>query len=108
MPAVGGLVRSRHDAVDGLGAMGIALSEAGLEVAKLDAQLIKPAPGGQPGQLLLGVLKQAGPSLVAIRAELLQAQVAAQGVDVSVVPAAQRATFVKARDSITTALGDVD
>jgi len=108
MPAVGGLVRSRHDAVDGLGAMGIALSEAGLEVAKLDAQLIKPAPGGQPGQLLLGVLKQAGPSLVTIRAELQQAQVAAQSVDVSVVPAAQRATFVKARDSITTALGDLD
>lgn len=108
-PYVGGTARSQHVAVDGIADMGVAISDAGVELAKLDGQLIKPASaGGQEGRTLLTVLNQTNTSLVAVRADLVNAQIAAAKVDASVLPVAQRGTFAKARGTITTALAAVD
>src|ERR1700682_6514449 len=49
LPTVGGPVSSRHKAVNGIAEMGIAISDAGVELANLEGQLIKPPSGGQPG-----------------------------------------------------------
>lgn len=105
LPQVGGMARSRHVAVDGISDMGIAISNAGIELTKLDGQLIKPSSaGGQQGKSLLGVLNQASQSLVLVRAELNRAQEAAAEVDVSVLPASQQASFVRAKGTIRTAV----
>lgn len=105
MPVAGNLARSRHTAVDGIASMGSALTDAALEVADLDAQLLRPAAAGsQQGQLLLNLLTNLGPHLDTIRADLQRADEAAATVDIGIVPGAQRATFVKARDTIQTAL----
>ena len=110
MPVVGELARSRHVAVDGIAAMGIALCDAGQDISGLDAQLLKPSAtgGGQQGQVLLSLLNQMGTSLVKIRGELEQADSAARGVDASLVPSAQRATFLKAIDTIQSGLVGID
>jgi hypothetical protein len=109
LPMVGYLARSRHDAVTGIATMGAALCDAGQDLADLDTQLLKPsAKGGQQGQVLLALLNQMGPSLVKIRAELQQAESAAKSVDPSLVPSAQRATFLKAIDTIHTGLVGID
>jgi hypothetical protein len=110
MPVVGYLARSRHKAVDGIATMGIALCDAGQDISDLDAQLLKPSTtaGGQQGQVLLGLLNQMGTSLVKIRAELQQADSAASSVDPGVVPAAQRATFLKAIGTIHSGLTGID
>src|SRR5260370_261031 len=42
LPTVGSLAQSRHTAVDGIADMGVAISDAGLELAKLDGHLIPP------------------------------------------------------------------
>jgi hypothetical protein len=71
LPAVGNLARSRHTAVDGIAAMGAAISDAGQELADLDGQLIKPTTtGGQEGRTLLTVLDQTDSSLVKVRTDL--------------------------------------
>jgi len=109
LPAVGDLARSRHTAVDGIAAMGAAISDAGQELADLDGQLIKPtSAGGQEGHTLLTVLDQTDTSLVKVRADFERAQKAAAQVDTKVLPAGQQATFVKARDTITSALAGID
>ena len=56
VPAAGDLARSRHTAVDGISAMGVALSDAGKDVSDLDAQLLKPPGTGQASRNLLTVL----------------------------------------------------
>ncbi len=105
LPDVGSLAKSRHVAVDGISDMGVAISDAGLELTKLDGQLIKPSSaGGQQGKNLLTALNQASQSLVLVRADLDRAQKAAAQVDVSVLPAGQQASFIKAKGTITTAL----
>lgn len=108
VPVVGKLARSRHTAVDGIATMGGALAGVGQDLADLDAQLLKPAAAGQQGKLMLDVLNQMGTSLVKIRAELQRADSAAMSVDASVVPAGQKATFLKAKDTIHSALVGVD
>ena len=105
LPQVGGMAKSRHVAVDGISDMGVAISDAGLELTKLDGQLIKPSSaGGQQGKSLLAVLNQTSQSLVLVRADLDRAQKAATAVDVSVLPAGQQASFAKAKGTITTAI----
>ncbi|MHB8502279.1 MAG: DUF4012 domain-containing protein [Candidatus Acidiferrales bacterium] len=109
LPAVGNMATSRHAAVDGIAEMGAAISDAGLELAKLDGQLIQPASaGGQQGRTLLTVLDQTSKSLVVVRGDLDRAQKAAAGVDIGVVPAGQRAAFLNARATISSALAAAD
>jgi Protein of unknown function (DUF4012) len=109
LPAVGDMATSRHVAVDGIADMGVAISNAGLELAKLDGQLIKPASaGGQQGQTLLTVLNQTNSSLVIVRKDLDAAQKAAAKVDIRILPAGQQASFLKAKGTITTALAAAD
>src|ERR1700694_4804151 len=109
LPAIGTLAQSRHNAVDGIAEMGVAISDAGVELAKLDGQLIKPArAGGQQGQTLLTVLNQTSNSLVVVRKDLDVANKAAAGVDISVLPPAQQGSFLKARGTIDTALAAAD
>jgi hypothetical protein len=109
MPAVGDMATSRHVAVDGISEMGVAISDAGLELAKLDGQLIQPASaGGQQGRTLLAVLNQTNSSLVIVHKDLDVAQKAAAKVDIGVLPAGQQASFLKAKGTITTALAAAD
>jgi Protein of unknown function (DUF4012) len=109
MPSIGDLARSRLTAVDGIADMGVAISDAGLELDKLDGQLIKPASaGGQQGRTLLTVLDQTNKSLVVVRAYLDRAQKAAAQVDTGVLPAGQQAAFVKARATISSAIAAAD
>jgi len=109
LPAVGSLATSRHTAVDGIADMGVAISDAGLELAKLDGQLIQPGgAGGQQGRTLLTVLDQASTSLVVVRADLDRALKGARQVDIRVVPAGQQATFLKAEATIITAVAAAD
>jgi Protein of unknown function (DUF4012) len=109
MPGVGDLARSRQAAADGIADMGIAISDAGLELANLDGQLIKPATaGGQEGRTLLTVLDQTDKNLVVVRADLDRAQKAAAQVDIRVVPVGQQATFLRARATIASALAAAD
>jgi len=109
LPDVGSMAKSRHVAVDGISDMGVAISDAGLELAKLDGELIKPSTaGGQQGKSLLAVLNQTSQSLVLVRADLNRAQKAAAGVDVSVLPAGQQASFARAKGTITTAVAAAD
>jgi hypothetical protein len=109
MPALGDLARSRQTAVDGIADMGVAISDAGLELAKLDGQLIKPASaGGQQGRTLLTVLNQTNSSLVIVRKDLDRAQQAAAQVDTQVLPQAQQVSFVKAKGTITSAIAAAD
>jgi Protein of unknown function (DUF4012) len=108
MPVVGELARSRHVAVDGIAAMGIALCDAGQDISDLDAQLLKPTASGQQGQVLLSLLGQMGTSLTKIQGELQQADSAARSVDASLVPAGQRTTFLKAIDTIHSGLVGIE
>jgi hypothetical protein len=87
--------------------MGIAISDAGVELANLDGQLIKPS-GGQQGRTLLTWLDQTHGSLVKVRADLARAQTAAARVDISVLPSGQQSSFTKARDTIASALAGLD
>lgn len=108
IPAVGSAVHSRHAAVAGIAGMGVALSETGQELADLDGQLLKPSADGPAGRTLLTVLDQTHTSLVKVRSGLARAQVAAAQVDVQVVPSGQQAAFVKARNTIASALAGLD
>lgn len=109
LPSLGDLARSRLTAVDGIADMGVAISDAGLELDKLDGQLIKPATaGGQQGRTLLTVLDQTSKSLVVVRAYLDRAQKAAAQVDTGVLPVGQQATFLKAQATISSAVAAAD
>jgi hypothetical protein len=109
LPAVGNLAQSRHTAVDGIADMGVAISDAGLELAKLDGQLIAPpSASGQQGRTLLTVLNQTSTSLVIVRKELALAQKAASTVDLRIVPTGQQASFLNAKGTIATAIAASD
>src|SRR5205807_212151 len=92
-PEVSASIRSKHLAVDGIAAMGVAIAEAGQELAALDGQLIKPPATGPAGHTLLTVLDTARVSIVKVKDDLSRAQKAAASVDLKVVPAGQQATF---------------
>jgi hypothetical protein len=109
VPSVGQMAESRHTAIDGIAEMGIAISNAGLELAKLDRQVIKPSSaGGQQGRTLLTVLDQTNTSLVLVRADFVLAQKAAEKVDIGVLPGSQASNFVRAKATISSALAAVD
>ena len=109
LPQVGALARSRHVAVDGISEMGVQLTTAGMDLADLDGQLIKPPAGGsQQGHTLLTVLAQTTTSLAKVHGELALAEAAAASVDVSVLPSGQQASFLKARSAIATAVSAIE
>jgi len=109
VPAAGYLAGSRHTAVDDIAIMGSSLAAAGMDLADLDGQLLKPtAPGSQQGQVLLDMLNQMGKTLPKIRGELQRADDAGASVDPGIVPAAQRASFLKAKQSVRTALTGIE
>src|SRR5712692_8212565 len=59
VPAVADIAHARHVAVDGIAAMGVAISEAGTDLSDLDGQLINPPAGAEPaGRSLLTVLHE--------------------------------------------------
>jgi len=101
VPVGGSYVSSRHTAVDGIATMGVALCDAGQQLADLDAQLLKPsATSGQQGQAMLAVLHRMKDAMPSLQASLEAAYAAAATVDVNIVPQKQRASFVKGRDTI--------
>jgi hypothetical protein len=108
VPSVGEIARSRHGAVRGISAMGIAASEAGQDLAALDAELIKPSAAGPAGRTMLTVLDQTQVGLAKVRADFGRAQKAAAQVDSRVVPIGQLRTFLKARDTIAAAVAGLD
>jgi hypothetical protein len=108
MPAVGSLAHSRHVAVASIAQMGAAISDAGQALAQLDGQLIKPPAAGQAGRNLLTVLVSAQPSLAGIKDDFARAKVSAEQVDINVLPSAQQTSFVKARNTIDTAIAGLD
>lgn len=107
-PGVGDQARSRHVAVDGIASMGASISDAGQELTGLDGQLLQPPSSGAAGRTLLTVLAQTHTSLTKVRAALESAQAAAGQVDVQVLPGGEQATFLKARNTINTALSGLD
>jgi hypothetical protein len=108
VPSLGDIARSRHTAVSGIAEMGVALSDAGRDLAALDAQLIKPPAARTAGGSLLTALDQSHTSLAAVRSDLGRAQKAAARVDAKILPVGQQTSFVKARDTIATALAGLD
>jgi hypothetical protein len=108
LPVAGTFVHSRHTAIDGIAEMGVAISDAGQDLSDLDGQLIKPAASGQAAHTVLTLLDQTKPGLVKVRADFERAQQSAAQVDVGVLPAGQQTTFIKARDTISSALTGLD
>jgi hypothetical protein len=108
VPVAGDQARSQQAAVDGIAGMGVAISDAGRELAGLDGQLIQPPSPGPAGRTLLTVLADTHTSLAKVRGDLVLAQTSASKVDVKVLPSSQQAAFVKARTTIDTALSGLD
>lgn len=108
LPSVGQMATSRHGAVDDVSEMGIQIALAGQDLTDLDAQLIKPAGGGQQGSNLLTMLNQVHGKIGSVRTELDGALKAGNRVEISVLPAGQRASFLKARATIGQAIGAID
>ena len=108
LPSVGGAVRSRHVAVDGIAKMGIALAEAGLDMADFEGKLITPPDKGtSAGRKLLAVLGTSKGAIADARLKLGDAQTAAASVDIRVIPSGQQAAFIKARGTIDSALAAI-
>jgi hypothetical protein len=108
LPSVGQLAVSRHVAVDQIAAMGVHLAQAGLDLADLDELLIKPTGSGQGGQNLLTMINQVKAKIDPIQAELRSALKAAGAIDLSVLPSGQKATFLRARGTISQGLAGID
>jgi len=109
LPTVGDSVRSRHVAVDGIATMGVALSEAGQDLADLEGQLITPPDkNSSAGRKLLTVLGASKGTIADARLKLSNAQKAAAGVDIRVIPTGQQAAFTKAREAIAAALAAIE
>lgn len=103
IPAAGYAAYTRHNAVDGIAEMGVALADVGQELSGIYGQLLKPSGGGQAARTLLGVLDQAHDGLLRIGLDLDRAQRAADQVDASLLPVAQQAAFLKAKNTIAAA-----
>jgi hypothetical protein len=108
VPSVGQLVASRRTAVDQIAAMGIHLSQAGVDLADLDGLLIKPPSSGQQGQGLLTMINQVKAKIDPVQVELAGALKAADAIDMSVLPSGQKAAFLRARGTISQALAAID
>jgi hypothetical protein len=108
LPMVGDLAQTRHLAVDGIAQMGISISDAGVELANLDEQVIKPPGANEQARTLLTTLDQTHKGLVKVRADFVRAQKAAAEVDVRLLPPAQQGAFLKGRETLTSALSAID
>jgi uncharacterized protein DUF4012 len=108
LPSYGPKARSQHTAVDDVAQMGVQIALAGQDLADLEGQLIKPPAGGQGSRTLLTVINQVQSKIGSVKAELNLALKAANKVDVSVLPADQRTTFLRARGTIGLAVGAID
>ncbi len=104
IPSVGDQVHAKHVAVDLVSDMGAQLSDAGLQLATLDGQLIKPSSSGTAGRTFLTTVNETTSNLNSVRADLIQAQSDASRVDLNLLPAGQQATLLKARSSIDSGL----
>jgi hypothetical protein len=104
VPSVGDIARSRHTALRGIAGMGVAIADAGKELADLDSRLIQPPSTGGGGRTLLTALDQTHVSLISVKSDLKRAQDAAAAVRASVLPLSQQDTFVNARMTINAAL----
>jgi hypothetical protein len=99
----------RLTAVRNLAAMGVAICDAAEAAAKVDGKLMASEAGAGNGTAqLLTFLKNSRTQLTQIRDDFARASDAAAAVDVGVLPAADAALVVSARNKISTGLADVD
>jgi Protein of unknown function (DUF4012) len=108
IPLAGGQAHAKHLAVDYIADMGAELSDAGVQLANLDARLIKPAEAGTAGHTLLTVLAETSASLTTVRNDLVQAQADANRVDAGQLSSSQQRTFKKARSQIDAGLAGLE
>jgi len=107
LPSIGETVRSRRAAVDSVSAMGIDLATAGLSLAALDRSIIQRT-GGQGGKSLLSMLSLVVANIAPIKAQLSRALADAESVDLSILPDAQRASFIHGESQISQVLDALD
>jgi len=109
VPQVIGPVSSRVGAVDHLGAMGMALCDAGLLSIDVDGLFLAPPAPGQPTGTarLLRTMTQAQDVLPALARDLDRARSEAAAVDPAVLPGAQRPAFAKATADIAKGIAGV-
>ena len=100
-PQVNRYVLSRKVAVDQLAMMGSDLADVGLQTADIDAKLIAPGTGTTAGSKLINALQLTLAALPQLSATLKSAAGHAGLVDPSLLPAAEQATFLQARATIT-------
>ena len=109
LPGAGSYVRPRVRAVDELSAMGVDLCAAGQLTAQADSELIKSgAPSQSAGARVIAVLNASLGSLPAIEKVLKDAQLHADAIDPSVLPAGEAPTLAKAKDSIRTGIATAE
>ena len=88
---------------------GVALSDAGQDLADLEGQLVYPSKPDTSGpNKLLAVLGASKASIVDARLKLGNAGGRGGDVDVRVIPGGQQAAFLKARGTIASALAAID
>lgn len=102
------IVTPRVQAVDRLGAMGVALSGAASAAAGVDLTITAPDPHGLKGAPhLLAALERSQSQLSVVQSLLLVAQSEAHQVDPSLLPGSEQATFHKSLGSIDKAAGGI-
>jgi hypothetical protein len=79
-----------------------------LKLSDGDGQLLNPNADGPAGRTLLTVRDQTNARLVKVRSDLTRAQTSAAQVRKCGALPRQQATFVKARDTIASALAGLD
>ena len=104
VPYVGPLVGS----VLRLSDMGLALCDAAGDAGAIDRTMATKPANTSGGAGLLVLLKQIGPLLVKVHSDLDRAKTASAGINLSILPAAQRPALVHARASIANGLASVD
>ena len=107
LPSVGAGIRARHAAVDAVSAMGVQLSLAGQHLSDLDGDLIAPPASGQQGRSLLTMVDQVQAQIGPVTDELKSALTASDQVDLTILPASQRQSFLRAQGSINKALSAI-
>jgi hypothetical protein len=108
LPIASTYVAPRTRTVQGLTDMGLALSQAALLGADVDALFLKPDGQGAGAAKLLNVLKEAEPKLRAFKADLEKARQALAMVDPAVLPAAQREAVTKAAATVAKGVASID
>ncbi len=98
--------------VDRLSRMGVDLSLAGIDAAKVDRAFLDTGhtsdPQEQGASKLINLMIQQQAQIDRIRSRLADARAQAAGVDPAVLPASQRAAFAKAKSSIDSGIAGLD